>query len=178
MSRIVRGVTDRYNLTVKELFSGWRYAWSNFLSNWQFLSVVGVGVLVASILLAVGPIYASAMTDLGLRYRLNTGLETTREQIARSDTYLLQINDAADSAMRDTIDVITAERIGWLGTQEEVITTERSVRLFLTFPDYPLLIDPFTDPNNTANNEKTIKEKRPDGITIYEDRSYLSLIHI
>ena len=119
MSRIVRGVTDRYNLTVKELFSGWRYAWSNFLSNWQFLSVVGIGVLVASILLAVGPIYASAMTDLGLRYRLNTGLETTREQIARSDTYLLQINDAADSAMRDTIDVITAERIGWLGTDEE-----------------------------------------------------------
>jgi hypothetical protein len=165
-------VTGRYNLAVKELFSGWRYAWSNFLSNWQFLSVVGIGVLVASILLAVGPIYASAMTDLGLRYRLNTGLETTREQIARSDTYLLQINDAADSAMRDTIDVITAERIGWLGTQEEVITTERSVRLFLTFPDYPLLVDPFTDPNNAIENEKTIKEKRPDGITIYEDRSY------
>ena len=172
MSRIVCGVTDRYNLTVKELFSGWRYAWSNFLSNWQFLSVVGIGVLVASILLAVGPIYASAMTDLGLRYRLNTGLETTREQIARSDTYLLQINDAADSAMRETIDVITAERIGWLGTQEEVITAERSVRLFLTFPDYPLLIDPFADPDNAVDNEKTIKEKRPDGITIYEDRSY------
>jgi|GEM_PF-1588863 len=172
MSRIVRGVTGRYNLAVKELFSGWRYAWSNFLSNWQFLSVVGVGVLVASILLAVGPIYASAMTDLGLRYRLNTGLETTREQIARSDTYLLQINDAADSAMRETIDVITAERIGWLGTQEEVITSERSVRLFLTFPDYPLLIDPFADPDNAVGNEKTIKEKRPDGITIYEDRSY------
>ena len=86
MSRIVRGVTDRYNLTVKELFSGWRYAWSNFLSNWQFLSVVGIGVLVASILLAVGPIYASAMTDLGLRYRLNTGLETC----------LLYTSDAAD----------------------------------------------------------------------------------
>ena len=153
---------------MNDLIVGWRYAWSHFLSNWRFLAVVFAGVMSAAVLLALAPIYAASMTDLGLSYRLEKDLSTTREQIARVDTYLLQINDPVDIERRAAVDLITQERVGWLGNDEEVIVTERSVRLFASFEDYPLFTDPF-ESSEKARQDKFYGKRGIDGIAVDEN---------
>ncbi len=157
-----------YNPIVNDLIVGWRYAWSHFLSNWRFLAVVFAGVMSAAVLLALAPIYAASMTDLGLSYRLEKDLSTTREQIARVDTFLLQINDPIDIERRAAVDLVTQERVGWLGNDEEVIVTERSVRLFASFENYPLLIDPF-ESSKKARQDKFYGKRGIDGIAVDEN---------
>ena len=122
----------------------------------------------AAVLLALAPIYAASMTDLGLSYRLEKDLSTTREQIARVDTYLLQINDPVDIERRAAVDLITQERVGWLGNDEEVIVTERSVRLFASFEDYPLFTDPF-ESSEKARQDKFYGKRGIDGIAVDEN---------
>ncbi|MDG1840511.1 MAG: ABC transporter permease [Dehalococcoidia bacterium] len=157
-----------YNPIVNDLIVGWRYAWSHFLSNWRFLAVVFAGVMSAAVLLALAPIYAASMTDLGLSYRLERDLATTREQVARVDTFLLQINDPVDLERRAAVDLVTQERVGWLGNDEQVIVTERSVRLFASFTDYPLLTDPFERSGNTGDDAR-YGERGADGIAVDEN---------
>lgn len=165
---MVSEVAGLYNPIVNDLIVGWRYAWSHFLSNWRFLAVVFAGVLSAAVLLALAPIYASAMTDLGLSYRLEKDMSTTREQIARVDTYLLQINDPVDQERRAAVDLVTQERVGWLGVDEEVIVTERSVRLFASFEEYPLFSDPF-ESTEDARQDKFYGKRGVDGIAVDEN---------
>ena len=157
---MVPEVMGLYNPIVNDLIVGWRYAWSHFLSNWRFLAVVFAGVMSAAVLLALAPIYAASMTDLGLSYRLEKDLATTREQIARVDTFLLQINDPIDIERRAAVDLVTQERVGWLGNDEEVIVTERSIRLFASFEDYPLFTDPFK--TDAATDDKIYGKRGAD----------------
>ena len=164
---MVPEVTGLYNPIVNDLIVGWRYAWSHFLSNWRFLAVVFAGVMSAAVLLALAPIYAASMTDLGLSYRLEKDLATTREQIARVDTFLLQINDPIDIERRAAVDLVTQERVGWLGNDEEVIVTERSIRLFASFEDYPLFTDPFK--TDAATDDKIYGKRGADGIAVDEN---------
>ncbi len=165
---MVSEVAGLYNPIVNDLIVGWRYAWSHFLSNWRFLAVVFAGVLSAAVLLALAPIYASAMTDLGLSYRLEKDLSTSREQIARVDTYLLQINDPVDQERRAAVDLVTGERVGWLGVDEQVIITERSVRLFASFEEYPLFSDPF-ESSEDVRQDKFYGRRGVDGIAVDEN---------
>ena len=63
---------------------GWRHFRSSLgfvaqrmRANWRLLSVVGVGVLVASVLMASTTVYTRAISDLGLEFKLRQRLGDT-----------------------------------------------------------------------------------------------------
>ena len=110
-----------------ELFAGWRLVPPRLRSSWRLLSVTAVGVLVAAALLAAVPLYSSALSELGLRFRLQRALGESRlNSVAVEQLFL---GDAADLARRRSIDAVFDARVGWLG--EERLVEERSPRLFL-----------------------------------------------
>lgn len=98
--------------------------------------VAALGVVVAATLLAVGPIYALSMSDLGLRHRLERGLDQPRDQVAYLEYGGLRIGDAVDASRVDVMSQITRARVGWLGVGEEVIDHQYSGRLDLAFPAF------------------------------------------
>ena len=113
-----------------ELFAGWRLVPPRLRSSWRLLSVTAVGVLVAAALLAAVPLYSSALSELGLRFRLQRGLGESRlNSVAVEQLFL---GDAADLARRRSIDAVFDARVGWLG--EERLVEERSPPLSLDFP--------------------------------------------
>jgi hypothetical protein len=116
---------------VGELFIGWRFALRRMLAGWRLMAVAAVGVVVAATLLAASPIYANSMSDLGLRFRLDRGLDEPRERVAFVEVDGLRLNDGVDRARRDAIDAISEERVGWIAP--ELVTEERSARLDLSF---------------------------------------------
>lgn len=114
-----------------ELFIGWRFAVRRMLAGWRLMAVAAVGVVVAATLLAASPIYANSMSDLGLRFRLDRGLDEPRERVAFVEVDGLRLNDGVDRARRDAIDAISEERVGWIAP--ELVTEERTARLDLSF---------------------------------------------
>jgi ABC-type lipoprotein release transport system permease subunit len=94
--------------------------------------VAAIGVLVAATLLAAAPIYATTMSNLGLQFRLDRGLDEPREQIVSANVFGLTAGDPADSARRDALDVVTAARLGNLADEIQVEARTRS-RLDLSF---------------------------------------------
>ena len=101
------------------------------LAGWRLMAVAAVGVVVAATLLAASPIYANAMSDLGLRFSLDRGLDEPRERVAFIEVNGLRLNDGVDQSRREAIDAISQERIGWIAP--ELVTEERSPRLDLSF---------------------------------------------
>ncbi|MDA0366621.1 MAG: hypothetical protein O2843_12290, partial [Chloroflexi bacterium] len=99
---------------MNELFSGWWFALLRLAANWRLMLVAALGVVVAATLLAVGPIYALSMSDLGLRHRLERGLAQPRDQVAYLEYGGLRIGDAVDVSRIDVMRQITRARSGWL----------------------------------------------------------------
>ena len=93
--------------------------------------VAGIGVLVAATLLAAAPIYTTTMSDLGLRFRLERGLDEQREQVVRSEVFGLAVGDPVDAARRDALDAVSEARLGNLS--DEVLIEARAQRLDLSF---------------------------------------------
>ena len=112
------------------LFAGRRFAIQRLRAGWRLMLVTAVGVLVAATLLAAVPIYAGAMTDLGLRFRLARSLAAAGDTFAAITVDRLLLGSPAEVARRDALDAVTAARVGWLG---EVLVEERSRRLDLVF---------------------------------------------
>lgn len=121
---------------MNELFSGWWFALLRLAANWRLMLVAALGVVVAATLLAVGPIYALSMSDLGLRHRLERGLAEPRDQVAYLEYGGLRIGDAVDVSRIDVMRQITRARAGWLGVGEEVVEEQHSSRLDLAFPAF------------------------------------------
>lgn len=112
----------------------WRIFARRSRSNWRLMSVLGFGVIVAATLLASAPIYARAMSDLGLASRIRNDLmrETPGEQPASPDGNLVtfmqvdvpDIAAASDDgqlfldAIRRRID----ERVGWIRAKQAEYT--------------------------------------------------------
>ncbi len=115
-----------------QLFAGWRFALRRFRANWWLMLLVGVGALLATTLLAAAPIYAQSLSDIGLRFRLDRGLDDPGDRVAFVQTEGLRLGDAVAGAQRDGIDAITAARVGWLGG--DLLIEERSDELALSFP--------------------------------------------
>ena len=113
-----------------ELFVGWRFGLQRLRANWRLMLVAAVGVLVAATLLAATPIYAAAMTDLGLHFRLDRQLLRPIDRIAYIEVDRLLLGDPVDRARRDALTRIAAARVGWLGT---TVTEDRSPNLDLSF---------------------------------------------
>ncbi|MEE8337207.1 MAG: ABC transporter permease [Dehalococcoidia bacterium] len=112
-----------------ELFAGWRFIPQRVMSSWRLLSVTAVGVLVAAALLAAVPLYSTALSDLGLQFRLGRALDETRlNTIAVGNLFP---GDARDIAKREAVNAIFDARVGWLGPER--LVEERSGRLLLNF---------------------------------------------
>ena len=116
---------------VRDLFAGWRFALGRLRAGWRFMLVAAVGVLVAATLLAAAPIYTTTMSNLGLQFRLDRGLDEPRDQIVAARVFSLAAGDPADRARRDALDVVSEARLGNLA--DEVQVEARTFRLDLSF---------------------------------------------
>jgi len=116
---------------VRDLFAGWRFALRRLQSGWRFMLVAAVGVLVAATLLAAAPIYTTTMSDLGLQFRLDRGLDEARDQIVRASVFGLATGDPADAARRDALDEVSEARLSNLA--DEIQVEARTERLNLSF---------------------------------------------
>ncbi len=119
---------------MSDLFAGWRFALQRLRAGWRFMLVAALGVLVAATLLAITPIYAASMSDLGLRFRLDGELPEQGDTLTYVEVDPFLLGDPVDRAGASAIDQITEERIGWLG--DEVLTEDRTHRLDVSFPDH------------------------------------------
>ena len=116
---------------MRDLFAGWRFALQRLRAGWRFMLVAAVGVAVAATLLAAAPIYAQTMSDLGLRFRLERGLDEPKDQVLSAQIIRMAIGDPGDLARREALAEVTAARIGDLGP--EIHIEERSPRFDLSF---------------------------------------------
>lgn len=113
-----------------DLFAGWRFGLRRLAANWRLMLVAAVGVLVAATLLAATPIYAAAMTDLGLQFRLERQLPTPAERAGYIEVDRLLLGSPADRARREALARIAEARVGWLGA---IVTEDRTPALDLSF---------------------------------------------
>ncbi len=91
--------------------------WQRLVANWRLLLVLAFGILVASTLMAVSPVYTRVMNDLGLR-------ESLQEQIgsASRNGYVLvgnRMGDTEATRHEQELAQMFSEEIGWF-SQEEV----------------------------------------------------------
>ena len=136
-----------------ELFAGWRFAFQRLRAGWRLMLVAAVGVLVAATLLAAVPIYAGAMTDLGLRFRLQRSLAQAGDTFASISVDRLPLSSPADRARRDALDSVANARVGWLG---EVLVEDRTPRLDLAFAGHEG--DPVAAPVNVPPGGAIVRQ--------------------
>lgn len=110
--------------------------------------VSGFGVLVAATLLAVAPIYSTAMSDLGLSYRLSRELPEAADRLTYLSAPDLRFGSAKDRAAVEAMDIVTAARVGWLG--DGVLTESRSSRFDIEFRDFDSPSEPVEVPEGLA----------------------------
>ncbi len=118
-----------------ELFAGWRFVPRRMWSSWRLLLVTAVGVLVAGALLAAVPIYSTALSDMGLQFRLVRTLDDSL--LNTIDVGGLTAGDGVDVARRTAVNDVFDARVAWLG--EGRLVEERSGKLNLYFDDSELL---------------------------------------
>ena len=116
-----------------ELFSVWRFALRRFASNWPLMLLLAAGALLATTLLATAPIYTDAMSDIGLRFRLDRELDEPRTRVPNLYADGLRLADPVQLAQTRAFEAVTAARVGWLG--REVLTAQRTDPLTLQFTD-------------------------------------------
>ena len=113
------------------------------IANWRLLLVLAFGVLVASTLLAISPVYTRVMNDLGLQQ----SLEKTLRSSSRNGFTMVPIPLGDPAVVRQQQELARAmsEEIGWF-TKDEVrfgslplMTLARGGKL-VTTPDEPVLI--------------------------------------
>ena len=116
-----------------ELFSIWQYALRRFAASWTLMLLLAVGALLATTLLATAPIYTDAMSDVGLRFRLDRELEQPSERVPSLAVDRLRLADPVQLAQTRAFEEVTEARVGWLG--HEILTEQRSDPLTLRFMD-------------------------------------------
>ncbi|MXW35749.1 MAG: ABC transporter permease [Chloroflexi bacterium] len=116
-----------------ELFSIWQYALRRFAASWTLMLLLAVGALLATTLLATAPIYTDAMSDVGLRFRLDRELDRPSERVPSLAVDRLRLADPVQLARTRAFEEVTEARVGWLG--HEVLTEQRSDPLTLRFVD-------------------------------------------
>ena len=95
--------------------------------------LLAVGALLATTLLATAPIYTDAMSDVGLRFRLDRELDRPSERVPSLAVDRLRLADPVQLAQTRAFEEVTEARVGWLG--HEVLTEQRSDPLTLRFAD-------------------------------------------
>src|SRR5215210_6324223 len=85
--------------------------WQRFAASWRLLAVLGFGVLVASMLLAVAPVYTRVMNDLGLQSSLREQVgSTARNGFARFD---LPLGAPSAAAEERALTSVLADEVSW-----------------------------------------------------------------
>ncbi|MCK9495081.1 MAG: FtsX-like permease family protein [Dehalococcoidia bacterium] len=131
-----------------DFLAGWRFALRRLRAGWRFMLVAAVGVLVASTLLAITPIYASAMSDLGLAFRLGRELPTVEERGTFLDADGLRLGDTVGQSAVAAMDAVTEARVGWLG--DDAISEDRSQRFDISFPGFDAPEEPVAVPEDAS----------------------------
>ena len=93
--------------------------------------LLALGALLATTLLAAAPIYADAMTDVGLRFRLERSLDEPRERVPHLYADGLRLADPVQLAQARALREVTEARVGWLG--DALLVEQRSDPLTLDF---------------------------------------------
>ncbi len=102
--------------------------------------VAGTGVLTATTLLATVPIYTSSMSNLGLQFGLERGINEPRDRIISATAFDLVLGDPVDLAKRDALVAITETRLGYLA--DEIHIEARSARFDMNFVGYKAAAPP------------------------------------
>src|SRR5207237_7752118 len=90
--------------------------WQRFAASWRLLAVLGFGVLVASTLLAVAPVYTRVMNDLGLQSSLKQQLaSSTRNGFTRFD---LALGSESAASEERALTSILADEVSWFSESE------------------------------------------------------------
>src|SRR3954469_4532477 len=90
--------------------------WQRFAASWRLLAVLGFGVLVASTLLAVAPVYTRVMNDLGLQSSLKQQLQSsTRNGFSRFD---LPLGSEPAVPEERALTSILADEVSWFSESE------------------------------------------------------------
>src|SRR3954470_14262417 len=85
--------------------------WQRFAASWRLLAVLGFGVLVASTLLAVAPVYTRVMNDLGLTASLKQQVgSASRNGIIRFD---LPLGAPSTASEQRALTGILAQETSW-----------------------------------------------------------------
>jgi len=91
--------------------------WQRLVANWRLLLVLAFGILVASTLMAISPVYTRVMNDLGLQESLEDRLQGySRNGFVMVPTPL---GDAAAIRQQQELARVMSEEIGWF-SQDEV----------------------------------------------------------
>ncbi|MDA1241423.1 MAG: ABC transporter permease, partial [Chloroflexi bacterium] len=120
---------------MSDFLAGWRFALRRLSAGWRFMIVSALGVLVAATLLAITPIYSTAMSDLGLAYRLDRELPEVEDRLAYLGVSGLRFGNAAHGQAIEVIDTVTEARVAWLG--DGALSESRSDRFDVSFRDHP-----------------------------------------
>lgn len=93
------------------MLTTWRIFARRGLANWPLLSILGLGVLVASTLLAAAPVYARVMSDLALTFRIQGQLDEAPATVVHLPESGLGTADGL--ALRDAVEQRIDDRVGW-----------------------------------------------------------------
>ena len=77
--------------------------------------LLAVGALLATTLLAAAPIYTDAMSDVGLRFRLDRELDRPSDRVPNLAVDGLRLADPVQLARTRAFEAATEARVGWLG---------------------------------------------------------------
>src|SRR5262252_5576821 len=101
---------------MSSLPSLWPLVLQRFQASWRLLLVLGFGVLVASVLLAVAPVYTRVMNDLGLTSSLQQQVgSASRNGIIR---FGLPLGTPQTAAEQRALTGIVAEQTSWFTKYE------------------------------------------------------------
>ena len=103
-------------------------------ANWRLLSVVGFGILVASVLMASTTLYTRALTDLGLGFDLDRSIGQTGT--VRAELFQTQLGGQRAQDARDFAEASMDARFGDLTTPGRVRAT--AVGDFFLLADSPI----------------------------------------
>lgn len=134
--------------------------------------MAAAGVLVAATLLAITPIYAASMSDLGLSFRLGRELSGVEQRLTYLDADNLRLGDPVGQSAVAAMDAVTEARIAWLG--DGALGETRSQRFDLAFPAHEAPSEPVEVPEGAAGEPV----RQPWGGYLYHLRGFADHVDV
>ena len=166
---------------MNQLFKFYNLLIQHSLANWKLLTIAGIGVLVAAVLLASAPIYTRSMADLGLTYSVRDQLRS--DPVIKTGFFAGSIANEEGLTRISVIEERIALHLDWLTKNQEKLYvapyltigsdgTEPRTRSLLAAP---LAITNVSPHLNVLAGQ--LPQKRKDGVlevALSEHSSYLT----